>query len=262
MKRFFIFFVLVLCISCKSKKHQNKITEKEIIEETKTSESKPLINICKKFETLSNAIRDKSIDAGVALKEVRTQLPEIKAAYYKHGGKDWPKSTWVFPLQNYDTTSIGGSNGNGYIPGSYNYFHGNDHKGHAAHDIFIKDANQDCKDDRTNEFVNVLSFSGGVVLATETMWDTASQLRGGKYIWVYDPYSNSLFYYAHNNSVNVQAGQLVRPGQVLATVGRSGLNAYKKRSPTHLHFTQLVFDGNYHPKPVNIYPNLIKAKKL
>ena len=248
-------------ISCNSNAQEQieKKTNDEIF--TKATNPQIIITLCNKFERLNNAIRDNKIELRSALNEIQNQIPKIKSEYYKQGGKNWKEGTWVFPLQGYSTSAIGGSNGSGYIANGYNYFKGNKHGGHPAHDIFIQDNNQDCEDDRANKFVNVLSFSGGIVMATEKRWDTSSKLRGGKYIWIYDPYTNSLFYYAHNNNILVESGQIISPGQVIATVGRSGLNAFKKRSPTHLHFTQLKFDNNFYPKPIDTYKELLKAKR-
>jgi hypothetical protein len=70
----------------------------------------------------------------------------------------------------------------------------------------------------------------------------------GYYIWIYAPEENALFYYAHNNEVLVNVGQIVNAGDTIATVGRTGLNAFKKRSPTHLHFMKLVLDKEFYPK--------------
>jgi len=56
----------------------------------------------------------------------------------------------------------------------------------------------------------------------------------------------------------VKVGQIVSRGNRLGTVGRTGLNAYPKRSPTHLHFTvHESIDG--YPRPVNPYNDLMKG---
>lgn len=261
MNKVFLLPLFLLTLSCNNneQKHQEEKVNNEIA--NKVTNPKISISLCQKFETLNNTIRDNKIEFNSALKEIQNQIPKIKVEYYKSGGKDWKENSWVFPIKGYSYSAIGGTNGNGYIASGYNFFDGNKHGGHPAHDIFIQDNNQDCKDDKTNKYVNVLSFSGGIVVATENFWDTSSQLRGGKYIWIFDPYSNSLFYYAHNNKVLVASGQIITPGQIIATVGRSGLNAFKKRSPTHLHFTQLKFDKNLYPKPFDTYKELLNAKR-
>ncbi len=104
-------------------------------------------------------------------------------------------------------------------------------------------------------------MSSGVVVSLDKDWDSNSDLRGGKYIIIYDTYSNALFYYAHNNLVSVNVGDIVKPGDKIAEVGRSGLNAYKKRSPTHLHISFfLVDEGDI--KPDDIYGDLLSAKVI
>jgi hypothetical protein len=48
---------------------------------------------------------------------------------------------------------------------------------------------------------------------------------------------------------------------LLATVGRSGLNAAKRRSPTHLHLTVLEMK-NGRPLPLNVYRDLVTSRKM
>jgi murein DD-endopeptidase MepM/ murein hydrolase activator NlpD len=218
-----------------------------------------LVKLCGQFDSINILVRDRKIAQPASLKQLQQIMPQIKDEYLRQHGKDFQSSLLVFPLKGYTSNSIGGVAGNGYVSKGYSYFDGNKHSGHPAHDIFIRDKNQDCIDDKTNKYVPVLSVSDGVVVSTENTWDTASDLRGGKYIWIYEPVSNSLFYYAHNNRVLVTIGQMVKAGDNIAEVGRSGFNAYKKRSPTHLHFTQLVFDSGYFPRAVNPYAWLMKG---
>jgi len=177
---------------------------------------------------------------------------------------------WVFPLRGYNISAIGG-NGDGYSDRGYHFLDGNKHTAHPAHDIFISDKNQDCVDDHTKKPVDVLAVREGWVVACSDVWDVNSNLRGGKYIWIYHPrdgsgrpegLKNGFFtYYAHNNNIFVKPGDEVKAGQKIAEVGRTGYNAYKKRSPTHLHFSafRLVDDI---PVPFNPYQQLKKAKML
>jgi murein DD-endopeptidase MepM/ murein hydrolase activator NlpD len=248
----FLVICLFLLLSCTS----NKTNKKEVGGKA-PNDSICISTDCAAFNTLNNKIRDGLISKQDALQEIQTLLPQIKNYFYKNGGIDIEKSNWIFPVQNYSSKSIGGSNGSGYIALGYDYFDGNKHGGHPAHDIFIVDKNQDCIDDITNKPVNVLSMTSGIVIATENEWDTASNLRGGKYIWIYEPNSNSFFYYAHNSKIFVQPSDIVNSGDTIATVGRTGLNAFKKRSPTHLHITQLKLDNMDYPKPFDFYRDLI-----
>lgn len=217
------------------------------------------INPCDSFNVLNTQVRDGLISKDEALSKVRELIPKIRDYFLQHGSIESTKDDWVFPLEGYSSASIGGSNGSGYKVSGFDYFDGNNHSGHPAHDIFINDKNQDGLDDYTHEPVNVLSVCNGVVIAYETEWETSSDLRGGKYIYIYDPGTEGIFYYAHNSEVLVKPGDIVKAGDVIAHVGRTGLNAYKKRSPTHLHLMYMYLEDRY-PKPRNIYEELINAK--
>ncbi len=216
-------------------------------------------NVCDQFNELNTQIRDGLISRDDAVNKVRELLPKIKDYFSQNGGTETTDKDWIFPLKSYTSASIGGINGSGYQPKGFDYFDGNKHGGHPAHDIFILDKNQDNLDDYTKEPVNVLSVSNGVVIACEHDWDPSSDLRGGKYIYIYDPAYDGIFYYAHNSEIFVKPGDIVKAGDVIAHVGRTGLNAYKKRSPTHLHLMFMQVEDGY-PKPKNIYNELTNAK--
>lgn len=166
---------------------------------------------------------------------------------------------WVFPVKGYTPAAIGGVRGSGYISAGFDFFEQNS-GGHPAHDIFIDDSNQDCLDDNTNEPVKILSMSGGIVIETRTNWDNSMMdIRGGNIVYIYDNFSNGLFYYAHLKEVFVKPGDFVKPGTELGTMGRTGKNAYPSRSPTHLHIMYVrSFDGDIRPE--NIYNDLLNAK--
>ena len=166
-----------------------------------------------------------------------------------------------FPLLGFDYRAVGGY-GRGYIPKGYDLFDQNQKGSHPAHDIFMKDKNQDCRDDRTNDYVSVLSVSDGIVIATENNWQTGSEYRGGNYIWIYDTTTGGLWYYAHQREIFVKTGQVVRAGQKIALVGRTGFNAAMSRSDTHLHLTYLRIDEEGNPFPVNTYGWLKNATDL
>ncbi len=215
------------------------------------------LDTCVDFNSLNTKIRDGFFSKEEALMQVQTLIPKLKKYLDNKGRQEVAKSNTVFPVQGYKSNAIGGKNGSGYVALGYDYFDGNKHGGHPAHDIFIEDINQDCIDDNTKKTVNVLSMTGGIVIATENDWDIKSNLRGGKYIWIYDLFSNSFFYYAHNSKVLVQPCDIVKSGDTIAIVGRTGLNAFKKRLPTHLHIMQLKLDNDNYPRPVDCYKGLI-----
>lgn len=243
--------LILLTVSCRNT--DKKTTSETIITPATTVPAPDAVALNK----LVAAIRDGSIDTSIAQNNFRDSLLHVKA-YYKSqpGQSSWPVDSWVFPLQGYSVAQSIAEKDEGYIPGRYSFFQGNAHKGHPAVDIFIYDKDQDVLDDRTGKEVQILSVSAGMVIATQTQWDTTSTLRGGKYIWIYDPQNDYLLYYAHNNRLLVKPGQWLKPGDPIATCGRTGANAYKERSPTHLHFTLLKLDSNMYPRPVNPFPFL------
>lgn len=210
------------------------------------------------FNALNSLVRDGLMDRGAARSELKRLLPELRAEYYRRGGEDHGKDAWVFPLAGHDARAIGGGRTRGYVAAGYDYFTGNRHGGHPSFDIFIHDRNRDCRDDRSGKPVRVLSLTGGIVVALEQEWKQGSTLRGGVYLWVYDPANDLLVYYAHNSGLSVGLGEIVKPGDQLAFVGRSGYNASKLRSPTHLHLTVLQIRDGY-PLPVNVYRELAAA---
>jgi murein DD-endopeptidase MepM/ murein hydrolase activator NlpD len=214
---------------------------------------------CEEFNRLNTLVRDGKIGRAAAREELYRLIPLLKEYYHQNGGKDYPQSDWVFPLKGYSSRAIDGGRRHGYEPRGYDFFAGNRHTAHPSLDIFIRDQNRDDRDDRTGSFVPVLSLTGGVVVSLESSWEPGSKLRGGKYLWIYDPASDALFYYAHNRQLTVGLGAVVSPGDPIALVGRTGLNAFKKRSPTHLHITALKL-GNGTLAPENLYPLLLRCK--
>jgi hypothetical protein len=218
----------------------------------------PLSAACDRFNALNNRIRDNQVDGRSARIELKRLLTEVREEYYRAGGSDFARSAWVFPLEGYDVRAIGGGRRHGYSASGYDFYSGNRHGGHPSYDIFIRDRNRDSLDDRSGRPVKVRSLTGGVVVALEPGWQTGSRLRGGRYLWIYDPASDLLVYYAHNGELSVGLGEIVKPGDVLGSVGRSGWNAAKGRSPTHLHLTVVqVADGKV--RPVAVYQDLKRA---
>ena len=258
------YIVLLLPIGILTCEHTqpqaNTLTSKQsLTEHPEAHEYVDSENPCIQFDRLNTLVRDGLIDRETARKRIKELLPRLKTYFYAKGGADSPKNDWVFPVHGYNQESIGGVGGNGYASKGYDYFDGNKHVGHPAHDIFITDKNQDTIDDTTHAPVKVLGMKSGVVVATANEWAVGSGLRGGKYVYVFEPFTNSLIYYAHNGEIFVKPGDLVRAGDVLATVGRSGKNAAASRSPTHLHIAWLVIDEGY-PRPNDLYHVLLKAR--
>jgi len=203
-------------------------------------------------------IRDSQISKEEALARLRTLEPLLKNRYLKNWNRK-SEDRLTFPLRGYGPTAIGGKDGSGYQPEGYDFFDGNRHKGHPGHDIFIRDKNQDGFDDSTGKPVEVVSISTGIVVSINLRWEPSSPIRGGNYVWIYDPIKSRYYYYAHLNQIFARVGAIVSREDSLGTVGRTGVKAYLKRSPTHLHFVaHQSIDG--YPKPINPYEELMHAR--
>jgi murein DD-endopeptidase MepM/ murein hydrolase activator NlpD len=213
------------------------------------------IDPASEWHLLYTKIRDRLITREKALNRLRELEVLLKDFYLKNSEKELDDRL-CFPLKGYSFHFIGGKGGSGYQAEGYDFFDGNDHKGHPGHDIFIRDKNQDGLDDMTGKPVEVLSASSGIVVSVNLNWKPSSPLRGGNYIWIYEPIKSRYYYYAHLNEVFVRVGQIVSKGNRLGTIGRTGVKAYLQQSPTHLHFVVHHSIEGY-PKPINPYNELL-----
>jgi hypothetical protein len=219
-----------------------------------------LIEDWQQYET---GVRDQKIskeDAQVKLNDLIVRLSDYITTEYAFADNQ----SWAVPLKGYGKTAIGRG---GFTPNSwygkskikgYDFFDGNKHGGHPAYDIFANDANNDGLDDKTGCAVEICSIVDSVIISTNESWDKdnngifdGDDIRGGKYVWAYNPKLNKLFYYAHLGGIIVKSGEFVRKGQVIAVLGRTGSTAEpaKFRSdrqvcPTHLHFMVLEYKNN------------------
>jgi murein DD-endopeptidase MepM/ murein hydrolase activator NlpD len=218
-------------------------------------------SIADRLNDLIRRIRDGQISRETARSRVQHLLTEAGDFYYQAGGADTPKSEWYFPVAGSDQRALPKGRSHGYSARGYDFYEGNLHKGHPSLDIFIPDRNRQSRDDRSGKPVQVLSMTSGVVVAAEDNWETGDRLRGGRYLWVYDPGNDILVYYAHNERLLAKVGDLVRPGDSIATMGRSGYNAAKRRSPTHLHLTVLKVNRG-RMSPIDVYSDIRKTKVI
>jgi murein DD-endopeptidase MepM/ murein hydrolase activator NlpD len=197
-------------------------------------------NSIKKFSLFEKEIRDygprkSKEEASSYLKSLMEELEKETKEYCIEAKID---SEFCWPVKNYSRRDVGEG---GFIAKDYDWFDGNEHKGHPAYDIFVHDKNQDCIDDITLKPIEILAVTDAVVVSINKGWKKGSEIRGGNYIYLYNPYLNLFFYYAHLDSIFVEEGQCVKKGETIATLGRTGKNAIKKRSPTHLHFSILKY---------------------
>lgn len=214
------------------------------------------------WRTFEIAVRDRQIAKEAARTRFSTLFPRL--VHYAAQFPFTQRNRWVFPEAGCNIRDVGRG---GFKPDSYygsspikgyDFYDGNNHGGHPAYDIFAHDSNQDCHDDRTGAAIEVVAPVDLLVLSVNTGWNTASSLRGGNYIWAMHAPSSMIFYFAHLDSIVSMPGQFLRAGAPLGNVGRTGLNAHAKRSPTHLHFMVLRIDGT-RLKPVDTWTYLLNS---
>lgn len=220
-----------------------------------------IVPISRSFKQMLSDVREQRITPDSAQRQFVVISGLLKSNFPADSAQCQADTLMVFPLRGFSKRAIGG-NGTavGFHPKGFNLFDNSVRGSHPAHDLFIHDMNDDSRDDYTQKPVDVLAITNGVVVATETNWDTLSVFRGGNYVWLYDPCRQGLFYFAHNQVVSVQQGELVRAGDKLGEVGRTGFNARKRRSHTHLHLMYLQIQPDGLPVPKNTFDWLLKAR--
>lgn len=210
--------------------------------------------VCEEWNHLFVQIRDFQLApeaAKTAFAPLHQQLRDI----YARPGVGGPAR--FYPVVGYDTRW--GVEGKGYRPRGFRFFTGNSQGIHPSLDLFILDKDQDSRDDRSQAPVTIVAYSGGVVVGVNREWEFPSPIRGGKYVWIFDPTTDHYSYYAHLSRVDVELGQIVQAGEPLGLLGRTGLNAYKKRSPTHLHLMVLAYQHG-EMEPYTPWPELVSAR--
>jgi peptidoglycan LD-endopeptidase LytH len=211
-------------------------------------------SLCDDWNALEKGIRDNVVERNRARERIIQLDSELLAAYSGKSGQ----AKHHFPVRGYGSKCIGGMGGSGYTPAGYDFYDGNRHGGHPAHDLFILDRSRSGLDEGTGKPAEIVAFTGGVVVAVNPSWEYPSGIRGGKYIWIFNPKENRFYYYAHLERVLVALGDVVKAGDTIALLGRTGKNARPKRSPTHLHFMCLSFD-NGRMTPHDTYRGLLGA---
>jgi hypothetical protein len=151
-------------------------------------------------------------------------------------GKIEPAKRWVFPVSRMlPSRSIGGHDGSGYRRSRHLPCYAVRYPGHPAHDLFVRDVHPTARD-REGRAFEALAVEDGIVLVAHGGWQPGDAAKGGNYVLLYLPAHRWIAYYAHLGAITVKAGDHVVAGQVLGTIGRSGKNAWRCRSQTHLHF--------------------------
>lgn len=241
------------------------LVQQDPLKETKPEViTDPLLLSTRKFQELYQNIGDSTITPDSAELAFKTLFLELKeqTQLAAEDCKTDLKNGYIFPVRGYDPRISIGGKGKGYRPKEFNFFDSRIRKSHPAHDLFIRDRNNDAIDDIMCKPVDILAYTSGIVLGIREDWTPASQWRGGNYVWIYNPCLNALMYYAHFNEVSVKPGQWVKAGEVLGTMGRTGFNAQQPRSTTHLHFMYLNITDEGLPEPVNTYTQLLNSRVI
>jgi hypothetical protein len=215
-----------------------------------SASSQPLIGAALEWQDFERQVRDGALS--------KQEGERLMAYWGDRLEKEFPLDRFrkeiTFPLAGYSMRDVGGKNGDGYKPEGYRFLDGNRHRGHPAQDIFVRDLNQDGRDDLTAGTVDVLALADGVVLSVFSDWkasDHSREIRGGNYIWIYHPGLKAFSYCAHLEKIFVKPGNRVQGGEPIATLGRTGKNASVARSPTHLHLMVLSLKNM---QPLDPYP--------
>jgi hypothetical protein len=165
--------------------------------------------------------------AAAALVRATARLEESAEPFPRAG-------RWVFPVEGPRADIEIGGGGTGHRPSRVIPCHAAANPGHPAHDIFVKEAGTTGRNAR-NEPYWARAVEDGVVLVARDGWEPGDPWRGDNYVLLYLPARRLVAHCAHLEMLLVCAGERVRRGQRLGMVGRTGLNAWPKRSPTHLH---------------------------
>jgi hypothetical protein len=167
------------------------------------------------------------------------------------------RKNWAFPMRGFTKTSYR-RNGNDYADKRFDYFQGGESHDHPAHDIFILDNDSNTVEDSTGKKVDAVSMTSGVVFNTISDWKVGDFGRGGNSVKIFDPESEAMFYYSHLDTVVVHVGDIVKAGDKIGLVGRTGRKAIHGK--THLHIAYYPIDDG-EPEPENIIDDIFTAEK-
>lgn len=189
-------------------------------------------NVIERWDKTDKMIWDHTISKDAAIDSIALYVP-LAVQYCKTLDITFTeRKNWVFPMSGWTKISYR-TNGKDYKDEDFEYFQGGDSKGHPAHDIFILDADSNGIEDSTGKKVEAAAIVSGVIINIKNTWKIGDLGRGGNFIKLFDPVSKAIFYYSHLDTALVHVGQIVRAGETIGLVGRSGRKAIHGK--THLH---------------------------
>lgn len=214
-------------------------------------------SIFERWHKTDQLIRDRKIDEDAAMDSIKMYVKLGKAEFKTYGIAGTKRSDWVFPMSDFTWYSYR-TGGKDYKDEFFSYFQGGEFKGHPAHDIFILDIDTNSFEDSTGRQVPAIAMVNGIVISTYNTWFRADYLRSGNYIKLFDPESEAIFYYSHLDSVFVKPGELVKAGDKIGYIGRTGRKAIKGK--THIHIAYYKIDEEGDPVPEDILNDLYRAQ--
>jgi len=213
-------------------------------------------SVFERWHKTDQLIRDRKIDEDAAMDSIMLYVKLGKKEFKTYGVPGTKRSDWVFPMRDFTWYSYR-SGGKDYKDEFFSYFQGGEFKGHPAHDIFIIDKDTNSFEDSTGRQVPAVAMVTGIVLSTYSTWWRADFLRSGNYIKLFDPETEAIFYYSHLDSVFVVPGQLVKAGDDIGYIGRTGRKAINGK--THIHIAYYKIDDG-DPVPEEIINDLYSAQ--
>ncbi|MGH2575098.1 MAG: M23 family metallopeptidase [Ignavibacteria bacterium] len=215
------------------------------------------LSIFSRWDKTDKLIRDRKIDEDSAIDSLRMYVSNAVQHCKILDTEFTKRKDWVFPMSGWTKVSYR-NNGRDYKDKDFDYFQGGEFKGHPAHDIFILDKDSNGVEDSTLRPVEAAAMVTGVIISVHTGWKRGDFLRSGNYVKLFDPESESIFYYSHLDSILVSVGQMVAAGETIGYIGRTGRKAIHGR--THLHIAYYKINDGY-PEPEDIIMDLYRAEK-
>lgn len=216
-----------------------------------------MLTVFDRWHAIDELIRDRKIDEDDAQDSIEIYVKLAKKEFKKLGVPGTKRIDWAFPMSGWSSITYR-DGGKDYKDERFDYFQGGESKGHPAHDIFFPDTNKDVMDDVTGEKVYATAMVTGIVFTLHADWENGDFFRSGNYVKIFDPQTEAMFYYSHLDSVFVKVGQLVKAGDPIGYVGRTGRKAIGGR--THVHIAYYRIDDGY-PVPEMIIQDLYRAEK-
>jgi len=214
-------------------------------------------SLFERWSKTDDLIWDTKIGRDAAVDSIAHYVPLAVKFCKAVGVKFTERKDWVFPMKGYTKISYR-RDGNDYKDSRFDYFQGGESHDHPAHDIFIQDIDANTLEDSTGKHVDALAMVSGVVFWTVSDWKPGDFGRGGNSVKLFDPESQAMFYYSHLDSVTVKVGDIVKAGDKVGTIGRTGRKAVKGK--THLHIAYYpIIDGE--PEPEDFIQDLYNAEK-